>query len=80
MAAVVSGDIVQSTNLLGLRRVVIDVIVDPPWPTLAALRLESEPVPQDPDVVPIEELEVVGHLTEIEGWEEIEHGLWVRSP
>jgi hypothetical protein len=65
----VPGDVVRHE---GSDRVVVDVTDD----GLAVLRRPGDLELLEPTVAEVSSLEVVGHVGFVDGWVELEHGVW----
>jgi hypothetical protein len=91
MAAPVPGDIVavretfspptlRIANLLTQSDRWVVVLIHPPlgedYPAEAGLRMPEDAESAHPISVPLGYLDVVDHLTEVDGYEEVEHGVW----
>lgn len=68
-AQLVAGDIVHHDNT---ERVVVDVTDD----GIAVLRRQDDPELTEPTAALAADLEVVGHLRSVDGWVELDHGVW----
>lgn len=68
----VPGDIVRTGDS---ERVVVDVTDD----GLAVLRRHADLDLEEPTVAPVEGLEVVGHVKFVEGWVELNLGVWEQT-
>lgn len=68
----VPGDVVPYDNS---ERVVVDVTDD----GLAVLRRHADVDLNEPTVAPVEGLEVVGHVKFVEGWVELNPGVWEQT-